>query len=460
MLRKIRILLAAIVIVSVTMLFIGIGGWHKWAGWLAHVQFLPAVLALNVVVVVVLLLLTLLFGRWYCSVLCPLGVMQDVVSSVYELNKKRRFRFGFSGAKNWLRYGVLAVFVVSLLAGLNIVYEVLSPYSSFGRIVSQFTRFDSMPVLITAIITFVILLLLVWRGGRTYCNTICPVGTVLGLFSRFSLYRVRINSEKCVGCGVCAKRCKSSCIDAVHHHIDASRCVDCMNCISACGHRAISYSLKKSKPTNGPSDPSRRRFFAATAAVTATALVSMREKHIDRPKSKIVGKNTYESRTRPLPPGAISFDHLSQHCTACQLCISQCPNHVLRPSASLSSLMQPEMHFDKGYCHPRCTRCSSVCPTNAISKISKSEKPSIKIGKAVWVPGNCFQFDDKLCGACAGACPYGAIEMMPYDVDDAESPTVPKVDATKCVGCGACEYACPAFPKAICVEGYSLHIKS
>ena len=87
MLRKIRILLAAIVIVSVTMLFIGIGGWHKWAGWLAHVQFLPAVLALNVVVVVVLLLLTLLFGRWYCSVLCPLGVMQDVVSSVYELNK-------------------------------------------------------------------------------------------------------------------------------------------------------------------------------------------------------------------------------------------------------------------------------------------------------------------------------------------------------------------------------------
>ena len=244
MLRKIRIVAATICFTLITLLFLDFTGTlHLWFGWLAKIQFLPAVLALNVGVVAFLVILTLLFGRVYCSVICPLGVFQDIVSWISGKRKKNRFRY--SPAISWLRYSMLALFIVALLAGFTAIAALIAPYSAYGRIVSNLfaplyqwgnnllayfaERIDSyafystdvwlksIPTFIIALVTFVSLLILAWKNGRTYCNTICPVGTVLGLLSRFSLFRPVIDTTKCNGCQSCARNCKASCIDAKNH---------------------------------------------------------------------------------------------------------------------------------------------------------------------------------------------------------------------------------------------------
>ena len=132
MLRKIRIILATIFFVGVTLLFLDFTGTlHAWLGWMAKVQFLPAVLALNLIVVAALLLLTLLFGRVYCSVICPLGIMQDVISWIHVKTKKKNlFRFSYSPAKNWLRYTMLALFVAGLIFGAHSIAILIAPYSA------------------------------------------------------------------------------------------------------------------------------------------------------------------------------------------------------------------------------------------------------------------------------------------------------------------------------------------
>ena len=266
MLKKIRITLAVLLFLAVTALFLDFTGTiHTWLGWTAKIQFLPALLALNVGVVVALVLLTLLFGRVYCSVICPLGVMQDIVSWISGRRKKKKYRFSYSPEKRWLRYGMLGLFVVALVAGIG-------SYSSYGRIASNLfaplyrwgnnllayfaERADSyafyetevwmksLPTFIIAVVTFVVLFVLAWRNGRTYCNTICPVGTVLGFLSRFSLFRITIDESKCNACGLCSRKCKAACINGKEHRVDYSRCVVCMDCIDTCKHGAIKYRLR------------------------------------------------------------------------------------------------------------------------------------------------------------------------------------------------------------------------
>ncbi|MDE6224851.1 MAG: 4Fe-4S dicluster domain-containing protein, partial [Muribaculaceae bacterium] len=157
--------------------------------------------------------------------------------------------------------------------------------------------------------------------------------------------------------------------------------------------------------------------------------------------------------------GSRSLKHFRQHCTGCQLCVSQCPNEVLRPSTDLRSFMQPVMSYERGYCRPECTRCSQVCPAGAIKPVDVAEKSAISIGHAVWVKSNCIVLTDGVsCGNCARHCPSGAITMVPLDSNDPESRKIPSVNAEKCIGCGACEYVCPARPfSAIYVEGNLQH---
>ena len=160
-----------------------------------------------------------------------------------------------------------------------------------------------------------------------------------------------------------------------------------------------------------------------------------------------------------VPPGALSIRNFAHHCTACQLCVSVCPNNVLRPSTKLATLMQPEMSYERGYCRPECTRCSEVCPTDAISKVSVSEKSAIQVGHAVWVPKNCIPLTDGVqCGNCARHCPTGAIQMVASSASGSKSLRIPVINVERCIGCGACENLCPARPfSAIYVEGNEVH---
>ena len=468
MLRKIRIILATLFFLSVTALFVDSSGTVKeWLGWTAKMQFLPALLAMNIVALVVLVALTLLVGRVYCSVICPLGVMQDVISWISGRRKKKKSRFSYSSEKRWLRYGILVVFVALLIAGLVPIAALIAPYSSYGSMVRSGVSPSLSPVAIVAAVSFVVVAILAWIGGRTYCNTVCPVGTVLGFFSRFALFRPMIDTSKCNNCKLCSKKCKASCIDAKNHRIDYSRCVACMDCIYTCKHGAISLPPGPSPKERGVDTPGgdkagdemRRTFLTLSATLAATSLIKAQEKKVDGGLAAIEAKQKPNRNTPLVPPGAKSMRHFAQHCTACQLCVSECPNNVLRPSTNLETLMQPEMSYEDGYCRPECTRCSEVCPAGAIRPITVAEKSSTRIGHAVWIRKNCLPVADGVeCGNCARHCPSGAILMVHMDANDDESPKIPVIDTERCIGCGACENLCPARPfSAIYVEGHERH---
>jgi ferredoxin len=174
----------------------------------------------------------------------------------------------------------------------------------------------------------------------------------------------------------------------------------------------------------------------------------------------LVKKKLANERQTPLvPAGALSLKNFSDRCTACQLCVSVCPNNVLRPSTSLMNMMQPEMGYEKGYCRPECTKCSEVCPAGAIRPISVEEKSSIQIGHAVVNLDLCVvNTDDVDCGNCARHCPADAITMVKKNPEDMLSIRIPSVNEQMCIGCGACENLCPARPvAAIHVEGHLVH---
>jgi len=504
MLRKIRVTLAAFVLLAMTWLFLDFTGTaHLWFGWMAKIQFLPAVLAVNVGVVVLLIALTLVFGRIYCSVICPLGILQDVVSWISgKMCSKKAGRFSYSKNHKILRTVILVIFVACMLAGVGSFVQLLAPYSTFGQIVTSLLQpvyitinnalagiaahyqsyafytvdvwVKSMPLIIISSAFLVMLIILAWMHGRTYCNNICPVGTILGALSNRSILGIRIDEKKCNGCSMCSRNCKAAAIDFKNHNVDLSRCVDCFDCIDKCKKSAISYSLAKTSKSNTPetssaknenSGPTRRAFLTATAAVTIGAALKAQEKTTDGGYATILDKKPIDRKTKIVPPGAVSMKNISQHCTGCQLCVSECPNGVLRPSGDWTNMMMPISSYERGYCRPECTRCSDVCPAGAIKPFAadheeaKAVKASTKIGTAVWVKENCIPLTDgKPCGNCQRHCPTGAITMVPSDPSNERSLKIPTINEEVCIGCGACENLCPSRPfSAIYVEGIDVH---
>ncbi|MCD8288273.1 MAG: 4Fe-4S binding protein [Porphyromonadaceae bacterium] len=497
MLRKIRIVVAVVCFVLITLLFLDFTGvMERHFGWLAKIQLLPALLALNVVVILVLAIVTLLCGRIYCSIICPLGVLQDGISHL--AGRRKKYRFHYRKGHPLVRYVILAVYAVILLLGITPLAALLAPYSAYGRIASAFFapiyrsgnnliariaeqgesyafyRTDigmtTLPVYLIAAVTLIVLAVVAWRWGRAYCNTVCPVGTLLGLLSRYALLRPVINVSACTGCGLCAKDCKASCIDPKEHRIDYSRCVACMDCLDACRQKAITFSRVTerqktaepskeepiSKVADQPKKPTDRRQFLVTAGLLAAGALQAQERKVDGGLAPILDKKVPQRATPIVPPGAQGLRHLHRHCTACQLCVQACPNGVLRPSTRIESLMQPEASYEKGYCRPECTRCSEVCPTGAILRIDRAEKSSIQIGHAVWIAENCIPLTDGVeCGNCARHCPVEAIVMVQRE---GETVRTPVVEEERCIGCGACENLCPARPfSAIYVEGHVQH---
>ncbi|MBO7101392.1 MAG: 4Fe-4S binding protein [Bacteroidales bacterium] len=444
-LKYIRIVLAALMLLGITALLLDATGMLRhYLGWMPKVQLLPAILALNFVLVAAILLVTLLIGRFYCAVVCPLGILQDIFVWAHKLIFPKR-KFHYRKPQNWLRYTVLAVFVILMVLGLGSIASLVAPYSAYARMVTNIHGTGLVHWVAIATLCCVGVMSFVW--GRLWCNTLCPVGSLLSLLSRYRLFGIRIDADKCGGCRKCEHGCKAMCIDIDNKKVDHSRCVNCFNCLTECKAGAIKLGVKSSASgvKDGEKiDSSRRKFVAGTVAVGAAMAVQAQEQKMDGGLAALMDKSVPQRKTPLKPFGARSLKNFSQHCTACQLCVSKCPEHVLRPSTKLDSLMQPEMNYTDGYCRMACTRCSEVCPTGAILPIGKEEKTAISIGVAVVLKENCIS-----CGTCARHCPSEAIQM----VDG-----YPAVNESRCLGCGACEYYCPARPvTAIYVEGREVH---
>jgi len=493
-LRKIRVVLAVIVFTLITVSFIDFRQFipDSWFDAILFLQFVPSVLDfMNVPVLaasgfIFVLALTVFTGRSYCSIICPLGIYQDIVSRIGGRFKRKYRRFRFSTAHTILRHLILAASLIVMLAGSVFLISLLDPYSAFGRFATYFLQpvvilinnlvaailalFDNyavfkvdiikIPVLayILPSILLVLVTYLSFVRGRLYCNTVCPVGTFLGLISRISLFRINIDREACTHCGRCSVSCKAECIDFINEEVDLSRCVACFNCLTVCNDDAISYGLgnKALKKNKTEPDEKKRKFAAGIIALLASLPGLLRAQDAPVPKK---ATTIPEDRTSPVcPPGGISIEHFNDYCTACSLCVSACPNNVIIPSFieyGLAGIMQPRMDYHKGFCNFECIRCMEVCPSGALLPMALEAKKLTQIGKVNFIKENCIVETERTdCGACSEHCPTKAVYMVPFE----GNLVIPEVNNEICVGCGACEYACPTKPyKAIFVDGNPVH---
>lgn len=493
-LRRIRIVISAVFFICFFMVFIDLR--HlipaDYLSKLTFLQFVPSVVSfINLRTIaaagfIIVLILTILSGRTYCSFLCPLGIGQDIFSRIGGRIRKKFRRFGFKKPFTILRYSLLSVTLIATMIWGIYMAMFLDPYSIFGRFMTFFAkpavilinnllagalgRFDiytlnNIPLTGFKLVVysvpaafFLLVGTLSLTKGRLYCNMICPVGTLLGLLSKISLFRIKINESSCTRCGRCAVACKSSCIDFLNYDIDISRCVDCFNCINICQDDAISYNAMKLKLRDDPPDESKRKLVLSTLFLLfgLSARGRGQDKTAPRPKRESTVK---ENKTFPVcPPGAGSIQDFNTWCTACSLCINACPNGVLQPSLrqyGISGMMQPVMNYHKSFCTYNCTVCTEVCPTNALKPLALEAKKLTQLGKSIFIKDNCIVKTEKTaCGACSESCPTKAVYMVPYE----GNLVIPEINNDICIGCGHCEFACPTTPyKAIFVDGNEVH---
>ena len=494
-LRTFRILFSAIVLIFFFAVFLDFRNLipSKYINILLAFQFVPSLLKFHDLGTMVsagfiaILILTFLSGRTYCSFLCPLGIGQDLFSRIGGKIKRKFRRFGFKRPFTIIRYTLLAATIIVTVVWGVYLLTLLDPYSIFGRFMTYLGKpvglvinnflawvfhkfdlytFDHVTIKGFQLLTYsipVLFLLLIGSlsltKGRLYCNMICPVGTLLGLLSKISILRIKIDESKCTKCGRCSVGCKSSCIDFLNHKVDVSRCVDCFNCVHICQDKAISYGVVNLKKKEPEIDMEKRKFIAGSLLLLLgiPQIIRGQEKTVPSPKKASTVK---ENKTCPVcPPGGISIEDFSKDCTACALCIAACPNGVLQPALmqyGVAGIMQPVMDYHKSFCTFNCTRCTEVCPTYALHPLALEAKKLTQIGKTNFFKDNCIVKTEKTaCGACSEACPTKAVYMIPYE----GNLLIPEVNNEICIGCGHCEYACPTTPyKAIYVDGNSVHV--
>jgi len=495
-LKKIRVVVSILFFLLLTFLFLDIGAFVPAlvSNILVSVQIVPSLtrafklLTLTSLGLLVVFLLTLGFGRVYCSSLCPLGTLQDVVIRIARRNRKRRW-FRYKKAPFLLHYSLLAVSAVAFVGGSVLLLNLLEPFSNFGRVLSTLAhpvivlannavafvfegfghysvptlsvRFVNAGAFLFPVVFLVVVVYLSYNYGRLFCNSLCPAGALLGLLSRVSLFRIVIDEETCTECNLCEKVCKARCIEADTKRLDFSACVGCFNCIDVCPSVGLKYEAwwKKKAALAVGVDQGRRTFMnAALASAVAAAL------------PRTVADDTLaartptfdESRRNPVvPPGALGVEHFSSYCTACHLCISICPAQVLYPSFleyGVAGVFQPKMDYNVSYCTYECNLCTQICPSGAILPVDVPAKKLIQIGKASFVKEDCIVITKKKdCGACAEHCPTKAVKMVPYE----NKLMLPELNNDICVGCGACEHSCPTTPrKAIYVVANHVHLEA
>ena len=461
-----RRIVAALVFVAFVALFAGLE-WRLVAKLapLAKLQYMPAVLAGNAVVAVAITIVAVLCGRLYCSVLCPLGLMQDAANIPGRLVRRllrRPPKHGGPAARRArlvVRHVVLAAFLAAGLLGLG--FSWLEPYGMFGRATVAWSG--------AALVAFIAALSLLGRG-RTWCGWVCPVGTFLGLLSRMAPFRLRIDRAKCIACRKCERMCKADAISIAGRGdggaIDASLCVECLGCVAECPVGAISSSRRPAKGavavgSDKDGGLTRKGFIVGTAAAGATLAAAGAEddKVFDGGYAEVTPPGVDERNASLKPAGARSIANFRTRCVGCQLCVKACPSHVLRPSRRNGDYMQPEMAFDRGYCTVDCVRCAEVCPAGAIAPLDAgAKKENVHIGYAVWHRDRCVAASEGVnCTACERHCPVKAIKRVKAD----DGVLLPVVDAEVCIGCGACEHVCPARPMpGMTVAAHERHIVS
>ncbi len=380
----------------------------------------------------VILVPTLILGRFFCGWICPYGALHHFVGWVFNFRKvKERIDSNRYRAIFAIKYYVLiVVLVASLFGALQI--GVLDPICLLHRsMTASVLPTLNMPLPIQKGIwgwagagepkhhqfAWVIGFLLVFFVGmnlvipRFFCRVVCPLGALLGVFSRFALWRIERNAGTCIDCDLCLKSCEGACDP--HARLRKSECFVCFNCIEDCkpGSLTFSFMPPKAHEITGPDVPRRRAIFAAVVGV------------LFHPFTKGSGKSSLDFSARVVrPPGSVEEQEFLKRCIKCDQCIRVCPTNVLQPAtleAGIEGLWTPILNFRMGYCQLNCTACGQVCPTGAIQRLTVDQKLGfeplpealggrgpVKLGTAHYDLGRCLPWAKNIpCVVCEEVCP-------------------------------------------------------
>lgn len=355
------------------------------------------------ILLLALLILTLLFGRLYCSVLCPLGLCQELLMLI------RRRRVGVQ--KNYCyKYLIAVIAFCTLIGGTVLIIRLIDPYSLFGAAAGK---------TIGGLIALTALMLLVWFKGRFFCAQICPVGTILGLLSKHARNQIYIDPQTCITCGLCARKCPTGCIDYQNKTVHNETCVKCFKCLTACRQNSIRYGTR---PSFEPAfDPTRRHLLVSAGIVGLAVLAAKGGVTLTR-------QIAHKIKNVILPAGAGNAADFANRCLNCNLCVQNCPMKILQKA----NAHYPAIHIDYGsnFCDYDCHKCATICPSGAIKRLTLSEKQQTQIALAVIDTNKCIK-----CGLCVMKCPRQIIQKPRNDF--------PQINPNGCIGCGTCQSTCP-----------------
>lgn len=416
----------------------------------------------GLVLSLIIIIPTLFFGRFFCSWVCPLGILNQWLSMLFN-KRKISENLEINAYRNIFRwkYYILAVLMVLALFG-TLQIGVLDPISLVTRsfIVSLLPAFQKsggaiylkQPVFYGGVLISVLFILILLSNRlitRFWCRVLCPLGALLGLLSIPSVFRIRRNVEKCNDCNKCLASCQGGCDP--HRELRATECHVCMNCIEACPEDALKFGLAEEQSSlHAPFDINRRRF--VETGLAAGVLFPMMKVSLSgetRPSASVIR-----------PPGSLEESDFLRRCVKCGECMRVCPTNVLQPAlleGGFEGLWTPILINKIGYCEHHCNLCGNVCPTGAIRDITIQEKlgkapykKPIKLGTAFFDRGRCLPWSMHTeCIVCEEVCPTSpkAIWFQVVEEKEREGKTKklkkPYVDPEKCIGCGVCENKCP-----------------
>ena len=409
-----RLTIALIVLAAFSALCTGMEELDFMAEW----QFAPALLRIfstaslgSIMTLLILILIAVIGGRWYCALWCPVGIFTDLLDLI-PCPGKRAVKKDLP----FLRLTVLLFCFILLLCGMNTGFLLFDPYSNFARITGELSRKSFTAGMLIPLSVLIILALF---KRRFYCTVICPVGAILNLLSRKPLFKLVVH-DNCVKCKMCEKSCPAGCIDIEKLSIDNARCIRCLACLDACKFSALSFSTETVQPPRN-TDVSRREFLKRGSAALGGAVAGgiMLKFGMDKfapvqPFSPI------------LPPGAGDLKRFTNKCTACLICVQNCPQEIIRPASGGDGPVSLDLR--NNFCDWECNMCSAICPTGALRELNLPEKQHTQLALAQ-IGKNCIG-----CTKCVETCPAAAISMNNNRA---------QVDKNSCAGCGKCALDCP-----------------